>query len=126
MTKKLVANELRIRNIVECDGDIYEVKEKDFVIQGSGGSTVKLVLENINTNSQKNLSVNADFEFTTFDVTEEEFDYVYDDGDSLFTTDGQAFPVEKVAKEILALIPQVEKFRVLMLDNEIYKILLPR
>ncbi|MBD2424522.1 hypothetical protein [Phormidium sp. FACHB-1136] len=87
---------------------------------------MKLVLENINTNSQKNLSVNADFEFTTFDVTEEEFDYVYDDGDSLFTTDGQAFPVEKVVKEILALIPQVEKFRVLMLDNEIYKILLPR
>jgi elongation factor P len=126
MVRIVSANDLRSGFIVEHEGDIWEVKKHDFVMQGRGGSTVKLVLKDIKTNSQRNLSVNTDIKFNTVDVEEEEFEYMYDDGDSLFTTDGQEFPISKVDKEILELIPESEKIRVIRLNGEIYKIVLPR
>ena len=126
MARIVSAHDLRSGFIVEHEGDIWEVKKHDFVTQGRGGSTVKLVLKDIKTNSQRNLSVNADIKFNTVDVEEEEFEYMYDDGDSLFTTDGSQYPISKVEQEILALIPQAEKFRLIKLSDEIYKILLPK
>ncbi len=126
MPRILVANELRPGHIVEHEGDICEVKKYDFVTQGRGGSTVKLVLKNIKTKSQKNLSINADIKFSTVDVEEEEFEYMYDDGDSIFTVSGEEFPVGKIEGEILELISQSGKFRIVKLNGEIYKILLPK
>ena len=126
MGKILVANELRPGYIVEHEGDICEVKKYDFVTQGRGGSTVKLILKNIKNNSQKNLSINADIKFNTVDVEELEYEYMYDDGDSIFTVCGNEFPLSKVHKEIIELIPQAEKIRVIKLNDEIYKILLPK
>ena len=126
MTRILLANELRPGQIVEHEDDVFEVKKYDFVSQGRGGSTVRLVLLNIKTNSQKNLSVNAAIKFNTVDVAEEEFEYMYDDGDSLFAIDGQEFPIIKVDKEILSLIPEAQKFLVMKLNDEIYKISLPK
>jgi elongation factor P len=125
MAKNLVATSLRIGNIVEYDGYVYKVEEINFARKGRDGS-VKLDLKNIKTNSQKNLSVNVDVKFNIVEVEEEEFDFMYDDGDSLYTMDGDAFPVRKVSAEILELIPQAERFRVVKLNDEIWEILLPK
>ena len=51
---------------------------------------------------------------------------MYDDGDSIFTVEGEEFPLSKVDKEIVELIPQAGKFRVIKFNDEIYKILLPK
>jgi elongation factor P len=126
MARILVANELRPGHIVNHDGDVCEVKKYDFVTQGRGGSTVKLILQNIKTKSQKNLSINADIKFNTVDVEESDYEYMYNDGDSIFTVDGEEFPISKVAENIIELIEQAGKFRVIKLNDEIYKILLPK
>ena len=126
MARILVANELRPGYIVQHEGDICEVKKYDFVTQGRGGSTVKVVLKNIKNNSQKNLSINAGIKFKTVDVEEHEYEYMYDDGDSIFTVEGEEFPLSKIDKAIVELIPKAGKFRVIKLNDEIYKILLPK
>lgn len=126
MARILVANELRPGNIVEHEGDICEVKKYDFVTQGRGGSTVKLVLKNIKNNSQKNLSINADIKFNTVDIEESEYEHMYDDGDSIYCVTGEEFPMSKVERELMELISQAGKVRVIKLNDEIHKILLPK
>ena len=126
MGRILVANELRPGHIVEHEGDVCEVKKYDFITQGRGGSTVKLVLKNIKSNAQKNLSINSDIKFNTVDVEEMEYEYMYDDGDFIFTVCGEEFPMHKVEKEIIALIEYAGNIRVIKLNDEIHKILLPK
>ena len=87
---------------------------------------MKLVLRSIENGSQKNLSVNADVKFNVIDVEEEECEYMYDDGEFIYSVDERTFPMSKIADEIAELIPQTGSFRVMLLDGELYKILLPK
>lgn len=126
MTQILTANELRVGRIVEYEGEIYEVKKYDFPNQPRGAAIVKLVFNNIYTNRPRSLSVDPALKFQTVDLQEEEADYMYDDGDTIFTSDGAEFPVSKVSTELLELISQAGKFRVIRINDEIYTIVLPK
>lgn len=126
MTQILTANELRVGRIVEYEGEIYEVKKYDFPNQPRGAAIVKLVFNNIDTNRPRSLSVDPALKFQTVDLQEEEADYMYDDGDTIFTSDGAEFPVSKVSTELLELISQAGKFRVIRINDEIYTIVLPK
>lgn len=126
MTQILTADELRVGRIVAYEGEIYEVKKYDFPNQLSGGTSVKLVFNNIYTNTLRSLSVAPALKFQTADVQEEEVDYMYDDGDTIFTSDGAEFPISKVRTGLLELIPQAGKFRVISINDEIYTIVLPK
>jgi len=125
MTQMLTANELRVGRLVEYEGEIYEVKKYDFPNQLSGGTSVKLVFKSIYTNTLRSLAVDPALKFQTADVQEEEVDYMYDDGASIFTSDGAEFPVSKVRTGLLELIAQAGKFRVIRINDEIYTITLP-
>ena len=126
MTKILVASELRPGHLITYEDGIYEVEKYDFVTQGRGGSTVDLILENIKNGTRKNISITAHVKFSTVDSTENEYEYMYDDGDSIYCADGSEFPVNKVQKDVLELIPQAGVIRVITLNDEIYKIVLPK
>lgn len=125
MASILTANELRPGHIVEYENDIYEVKKYDLPTQTRGGTIAKLVLKNLNTNAQISVSVDIAQKFKRIDVAHEEFEYMYDDGDSIFTIDGQDFPISKVKPGLLELIAQAKKFTVISFDDEIYAIVLP-
>lgn len=126
MSKILVANQLRLGHIVSYEGDICEVMQSEFSRQGRGGSMIRLVLRSLGNHSQKVLSINVDVKFQLIDVAEEEVEYMYDDGETIFSTCGRDFPIYYVDKEILPLIPQAGFFRLLVLNDEIYKIVLPQ
>lgn len=126
MTRIVTANELRPGHFVEHENDIYEVKKYDFSNQTRSAAIIKLVLKNIHTGTQKNLSVDPAIKFNAIDVAEEEFEYMYDDGDSIFTMDGAEFPLSKVKPGLIELISQARKLRVIRFNDEIYTILLPK
>lgn len=125
MARILTANELRSGHIVKYENELYKVEKYDPSNQPRGGPTTKLVLKNIKTNALRTLSVDAALKFEAINVTQEEFEYMYDDGDSIFTIDGQDFPISKVKPGLLELIAQAKKFTVISFDDEIYAIVLP-
>lgn len=125
MARILTANELRSGHIVEYENDLYEVKKYDLSNQTRGGTITKLVLKNIKTNAPRTLSVDAAQKFKVIDVTQEEFEYMYDDGDSIFTINGEDFPLSKVKPGLIELISQARKFTVISFNDEIYTISLP-
>lgn len=125
MASILTANELRPGHIVEYENDICEVKKYDLPTQTGGGTIAKLVLKNLDTNTQISVSVDIAQKFKRIDVTHEEFEYMYDDGDSIFTVDGQDFPLSKVQPGLIELIAQAKRFTVVSFDDEIYTISLP-
>ncbi|MBX3013928.1 MAG: hypothetical protein KF832_20570 [Caldilineaceae bacterium] len=125
MARILPANQVRPGHLVEYENTLYEVKQSE-LSPPTGGTITKLVLQNIDTNAQKNLSVDAALKFKVIDGVEEEFEYMYDDGTSIFTSDGEEFPVSKVRTGLLELIAQAGKFRVIRINDEIYTITLPQ
>lgn len=126
MGRILTANELRSGHIVKYENELYKVEKYDPSNQPRGGLTTKLVLKNIKTNATITLSVDAALKFEAMNVTQEEFEYLYDDEDSIFTSDGQDFPLSKVQPGLLELISQGRKFTVISFDDEIYAIVLPQ
>lgn len=126
MTTILTANDLRPGCLIHCEEAICQVMTSTVVRQERGIFTVKLMLKNIQNGSQKTLSVNPDLKFRIADIFESDFEYMYDDGDRIYAVSGEDFPISKVSGNILELISQGGLFRVVYLDEDIYKITLPK
>ena len=121
-----LAKDLRPGRIIVYENGMFEVMKYDFVTQGRGGWSVKLVLKNIKTKAQLPLSVNAEVKFMIVEVLREVFEYMYDDGETIFSVDGAEFPIYKVRHEHNELIKEAGAFEVVKLDDEIYDITLPQ
>jgi elongation factor P len=125
MSSIIKANELRKGKIIELENEIWEVLDWEFHRKGRGGSTIKMVLKGLDTKSQKILDCSVDEKFNAVDIREEIIQYMYNDGDGIYSMDSEYYPYSKLDKEIEDLIESEMHLKVIYINDEIKRIGLP-
>ena len=132
MSSVMFAGDLRKGKYVRHKGEICHVDDTNFSRQGRGGSTIHLKLKSLG-GFQRNPSFNSSDKLDIVEVRTEYTEYLYDDGDLIYCTDGTFHNyslVDESSRLLLKDAPQDPDFSmplsVNLIDGEVVKISVAR
>jgi elongation factor P len=134
MSKQLCAIDLRPGFIINFEGSIWRVVSSESSGTGRGANYTKLLIRNLYNDSNKDVRINPEVKIKLCNFEHREFLVLYDNGDEIVCSDENFeetyFAKNKINKDLLPIIldDEIEEHKILVqyLDDEIFKIILPK
>jgi elongation factor P len=98
---KVIANNIRIGNILEFENGLWLVTKREHTKPGKGGAFIQAELKNIQTGTKTVHRFRSSEDVSIARVEEKSFKYLYDSGDAITLMDDETFEQIEVSKELL-------------------------
>lgn len=98
---KVIANNIRIGNILEFENSLWLVTKREHVKPGKGGAFVQVELKQITTGTKTNHRFRSSETVGIARVEEKYFKYLYESGDNITLMDDETFEQIEINKDLL-------------------------
>ncbi len=97
---KISANDIRVGMIIEYNGTLWNILKAQHIKPGKGGAFQQLEMKAVKQSTKSNVRLRAEEVVEKVDLDEEDYQYLYKDGDSYVFMNGTTY-------EQLTLPPEV-------------------
>lgn len=97
---KVLGSDVRVGNVVEKKGRIYQVLKAQHTQQGRGGATIQVELRDVDSGSKLNERFRTDETLERVFVEEKSMTYLYGDGDIIVLMEPETFEQIEVSKDL--------------------------
>ncbi|WOL08872.1 hypothetical protein Cni_G17625 [Canna indica] len=97
---KVLGTDVRIGNIVQRKGRVYQVLKAQHTCHGRGGATIQVELRDVDTGNKTTERFRTDEAIERVFVEEKQFTYLYQEGESVMVMDPDTFEQVEVNKEL--------------------------
>ncbi|MBS1252956.1 MAG: Elongation factor P [Anaerolineales bacterium] len=123
------ANDLRSGNVIELDGELYEVQSYHHQQLGRGGATVKTKLKNLRSGTTIGRTFTSDDWVDEIRLESREVQYLYNDGNLYHFMDTQTYEQPVLSEEALgnaiSYLKENMTLQLAMYEGEAIRIKLP-
>lgn len=98
---KISGNEIRIGNVIEYENSLWVAVKTMHTQPGKGGAYMQVELKNIITGTKKNERFRSAESVERVQLEEQEFQYLYNEGDSLVFMDQQTYEQINLEKDFV-------------------------
>lgn len=129
MSQKVSANEIRVGNILEFKGKLWNVLKREHIKPGKGGAFVQVEMKSLKEETKLNHRFRSEESVIKAFIEEEEFQYLFHDGDEINLMNSQDFSQMSISKNILGekikFLTENLKIKLQKYNDEIIGIKLP-
>ncbi|KAF3330198.1 putative translation elongation factor P [Carex littledalei] len=97
---KMLGSDVRLGNVIQRKGRIYQVIKAQHTHQGRGGATVQVELRDVDTGNKTVERFRTDEAIEKVFVEEKTFTFLYKEGDSIMLMEPETFEQLEVSKEL--------------------------
>src|SRR5262245_7687056 len=101
MATMINATQLRVGHIIELDGGLYRVFQRDHITPGNLRAKVQVKIKNIETGISKEHRFRAEERVAKVFLDSREMEYLYDEGDHCVFMDQESYEQVSLSKEML-------------------------
>ncbi|TVU44504.1 hypothetical protein EJB05_03948, partial [Eragrostis curvula] len=98
--KSILALQVKLGNVIQRRGRIYQVIKAQHSHQGRGGATIQVELRDVDTGNKITERFRTDEALERVFVEEKSFTYLYQEGDSITLMEPETFEQLEVSKEL--------------------------
>ncbi|XP_015691198.1 elongation factor P isoform X1 [Oryza brachyantha] len=97
---KMLGSEVKLGNVIQRKGRIYQVIKAQHSHQGRGGATIQVELRDVDTGNKITERFRTDEALERVFVEEKSFTYLYQEGDTVTLMEPETFEQLEVSKEL--------------------------
>lgn len=97
---KVNGSDVKLGNIIEKNGHLYEVIKAQHTQHGRGGATIQVELRDLDSGLKSTERLRTSETIERVHVEDRSFHYLYEDGDIIFVMDPKTFEQVELPKEI--------------------------
>ncbi len=129
MSSMIIANELRIGNVINHQNNIWKVIKTEHVKPGKGGAFMQCELKNLNIGNKLNTRFRSDETIERMDFSENSVTFLYFDIDTAEFMDMETFEQISVNKNIIgdkiAFLKEEMVVKIAKAEDKIIDVILP-
>ena len=129
MASMVIANELRVGNVIMHQNDIWKVVKTEHVKPGKGGAFMQCELKNLNTGSKSNTRFRSEETIEKMDFSENNVTFLYFENDTAefmdMTTYEQIAVSKKLIGEKIAFLKEEMVVKIAKAGDMILDVILP-
>ena len=95
------ANSIRVGNVIEHQGKLWRVAKTAHTMPGKGGAFVQMELKELQSGTKLNERFRSSEDLTVARLDQKEYQFLYDEGDSLALMDNETYEQISVKKNLL-------------------------
>lgn len=123
------ANEVKRGTVVNLDGDLLEVVERDHVKPGKGPAFLRILFKNLRSGAQFERTFNTNLKFEDVRIDENPGTYAFASGDEYTFMDSTTYEQITLSREVLGdivgLMKEECEVKIYMNGDEVLKVELP-
>ena len=98
---KVVANVIRLNNVIEHQGKLWRVTKIEHTKPGKGGAFNQMVLQALESNTKLNERFRATEKIEQVRLEQKDYTFLFEDGDRMTLMDAQTYEQDEFDKSIL-------------------------
>jgi elongation factor P len=98
---KMDANDIRVGNLIEYEGKIWEVSKREHVKPGKGGAFVQVEMKDIQEGTKKNVRFKSNETIDKIRLDQKVFQYLYQNGDTIEVMDKETYEQRSINSSLL-------------------------
>ena len=125
----ITANEIKRGTVINLDGDLLEVVERDHVKPGKGPAFLRILFKNIRTGAQFERTFNTNIKFEDVRIDENPGTFAFSNGDEYTFMDSSSYEQITLTRDVLGdlvgLLKEECEVKIYMNGEEVLKVELP-